>query len=113
MARSTTTYKPGSSGNRRGRPPGKSEAAKRLTLDRLADFLAKDFDDDGDNGFARDWNELGAVQRMKVRTNLYEYILKKLSRSETVIDVSKLSESEVDALLDTIRERAENDDDGA
>jgi len=50
---------------------------------------------------------------MKVRTNLYEYILKKLSRSEQIIDVSRLSESEVDALLDTIRERYDDDDDGA
>jgi len=75
--------------------------------------LAKDFDDDGDNGFVKDWNELGAVQRMKVRTNLYEYILKKLSRSETIVDVSKLTEQQVDDLLETIRERYDDDDDGA
>jgi len=82
-------------------------------MEKLADFLAKDFDDDGDNGFVKDWNELGAVQRMKVRTNLYEYILKKLSRSETIVDVSRLSDQQVDDLLETIRERYDDDDDGA
>lgn len=113
MARSSTSFEPSKSGNKRGRPPGKSEASKRLTMDRLADFLAKDFDDEGDGGFAKDWSELGAVQRMKTRAQLYEYILKKLSRSEQVVDVSRLSESEVDDLLETIRDRFDNDGDGA
>jgi hypothetical protein len=111
MARSTTSFKSGNSGNRRGRPPGKTEGAKRLTLEKVADFLAKDFEDDSKTGFLKDWQEVGATGRMKVRTNLYEYILKKLSRSEMIIDVSRLTDHQVDELLDTIQERFDGDDD--
>jgi hypothetical protein len=102
-------FQPGESGNPKGRPKGRSEANRRNLAEQLAQFLNDDFAKDGEGGFVQDWNELSPTNRMRTRGQLYEYILKKLSRSEQIIDVSRLSESEVDALLDTIRERYDDD----
>jgi hypothetical protein len=106
-------FQKGQSGNPKGRKPGVAESKKRNLAEQLAQFLNDDFAKDGEGGFMEDWCELSAANRMRTRGQLYEYILKKLSRSETVVDVSKLSESEVNALLDTIRERYDDDDDEA
>lgn len=104
----STSFEPGQSGNRRGRPPGKSEAATRLSMEKLAGFLAKDFD--SETGFLKDWVEIGAVHRMKMRANLYDFIMKRLSRAETTIDVSRLTDSQIDELLDSIRDKFGSDD---
>ena len=110
MAHSGTSFEPGKSGNKRGRPPGKSEIAKRLSMEKLAGFLAKDFDSDSETGFIKDWVEIGAIHRMKMRANLYDFIMKRLSRAETTIDVSRLTDSQIDELLDSIRDKFGSDD---
>mgnify|MGYP003378422237 CR=1 FL=1 len=106
-------FQPGQSGNPKGRPVGSKDRTKRDLADRLAKFLSDDFDDGGEAGFMADWNELSPTNRMKTRAQLYEFVMKKLSRSETVVDVSRLTDAEIDELLDKIRDKYDGDDDDA
>lgn len=105
-------FQKGQSGNPKGRKPGVAESKKRNLAEQLAQFLNDDFAKEGENGFMGDWNELSPTNRMKTRAQLYEFVMKKLSRSETVVDVSRLTDAEIDELLDKIRDKYDADDDG-
>lgn len=96
-------FQKGTSGNPQGRPRGSKDRTKRDLADRLAKFLSDDFDDGGEAGFMADWSELSAANRMKTRTQLLEFVIQKLSRQESIIDVSKLTDDEVNNLLERIQ----------
>lgn len=101
-------FQKGTSGNPKGRPRGSKDRTKRDLADRLAKFLSDDFDDGGEAGFMADWNELSPTNRMKTRTQLLEFVIQKLSRQESIIDVSKLSDDEVNNLLERIQAMQED-----
>lgn len=105
-------FQKGTSGNPKGRPVGSKDRTKRDLADRLAQFLNDDFANEGEKGFVQDWIELSPANRMRTRAQLYEFVMKKLSRSETVVDVSRLTDAEIDELLDKIRDKYDDDDSG-
>jgi hypothetical protein len=69
----------------------------------MAKFLSDDFEDGGEAGFMADWTELSAASRMKTRVQLLEFVIQKLSRQESIVDVSRLTDAEIDSLLERIQ----------
>lgn len=96
-------FQKGFSGNPKGRPKGVKEAVKRTLADRLAKFLNDDFNSDTEAGFTADWIELSPANRMRTRVQMFEFVIQKLSRQESIIDVSKLTDEEVNNLLERIQ----------
>lgn len=50
--------------------------------------------------FLADWKEIKALERTKLRAQLYEYVVPKLSRGRLEFDLSSLSDDEVARLLE-------------
>ena len=73
MARSKTTFKPGQSGNPKGRPP-EGETARNW----VSDFLEKD-----EKKAVEDWKKLSPSARWNIRVRLFDFKYPKL-RAETL-----------------------------
>lgn len=87
-------FQPGQSGNPAGRPPGAKSKMSSELAEKMTQFLADDFD-----LFQADWKEIKPLERTKLRAQLYEYIMPKLSRGSMEVDISKLPDDEVERLL--------------
>jgi hypothetical protein len=87
-------FKAGQSGNPSGRPRGAKDKIARPTKQRLADFLAEDFD-----LAVKDWAKLTPADRWQRRPALYEFILPKLARNAT-FDLGSMTDEQVEAALD-------------
>ena len=96
--------KPGQSGNPAGRPKGSRNKTTKLTRQFITDFLEED-----QPKAAKDWLKLSPWERWQIRTQLLEYAAPKLSRTETTLDVSKLSDEEVNRLFDLALKSLENE----
>lgn len=88
-------FQPGQSGNPAGRPPGAKAKVSSELADKLAGFLNEDFE-----LFVKDWSELKPAERSKLRPTFYEFVLPKLSRGSLEFDLTKLSDSEIEKLLE-------------
>lgn len=88
-------FEKGKSGNPRGRKKGTQNAVNRDLRERVRDLLESQFDQ-----IALDLAGLEAKDRVNAWLKLSEFVLPKLQRSETVIDFSKLSETEIDTLFE-------------
>lgn len=88
-------FEPGKSGNPAGRPPGAKAKVSSELSEKLAVFLNEDFE-----VFVKDWSELKAAERSKLRPIFYEFVLPKLSRGSMEFDLTKLSDDEVQRLLE-------------
>ena len=101
----STKFEPGQSGNPAGRPKGARNKATVLS-EKITDFLEGDFE-----LFLKDWKEIKALERTKLRAQLYEYVVPKLSRGRMEFDLSALSDEEVSRLLEiAVTKIATNDD---
>jgi hypothetical protein len=87
-------FRPGQSGNPAGRPKGAADRIPRPTKQRLADFLADDFD-----LAIKDWQKLTPTDRWQRRPALYEFVLPKLARN-SVIDLGSMTDAQVEAAID-------------
>lgn len=103
-------FQKGMSGNPQGRPKGAMDKHKRDLANRLAAFLTDDFCSDSEKGFLADWKELSPTNRMRTRAQLMEFVIQKLSRSSMEIDIAKLSDAEVDRLLDAAVSKIANNE---
>lgn len=97
-------FKPGQSGNPAGRPPGSRNKTTKVTRQLITDFLEED-----QPQATKDWQKLSPWERWQMRTKLLEYTVPKLSRTETTLDVSKLSDEEVNRLFDLALKSIENE----
>jgi len=59
---------------------------------------------------SEDWQKLSPWERWQIRTRLYEYVAPKLARSETSLDISKLTDEDVNDLLNRALEKLETND---
>lgn len=90
-------YKPGQSGNPKGRPKGSKHRATFELRERVKQLLDDQFDQVVD-----DLTNLDPKERVNAWLRLLEYALPKLQRTETTIDFSSLTDQQVDALIDQI-----------
>lgn len=85
--------KPKSGGRKKGTP----NIVTKDLRDRIRELLEKQFDQ-----VAVDLAGLDPKDRVNAWLKLSEFVLPKLQRSETVIDFSKMSDAEIDALFERI-----------
>ena len=88
-------FQKGQSGNPKGRTPGKMNKDTGSLRKRIAALL-----DDNYAKIVKDMEKLEPRDRVNAWLKLLEYAIPKL-RQDTIIDVSKLSDQEVDELLIT------------
>lgn len=77
-----------------GRPKGAKNVLPKKAKGFLIDFLEED-----QTQAVQDWLKLSAWERWQLRSRLYEFIVPKLARSESILDVGSLSDEEVDKIL--------------
>jgi len=96
---SKSASKAGKKSSRKGVPNKATKKAKT--------FLIEFLEDDQPTAI-EDWTNLDPRERWNIRTKLYDYVTPKMSRTDMHIDVSKLSDEEVNELLTRALEMAEN-----
>ena len=90
-------FEKGKSGNPAGRKPGTQNRVTGDLRTRINALLSDSFDK-----IVADFDQLEPRERVVAWAKLAEYVLPKLQRTETVVDVSKLTDDEVERLLNTI-----------
>ena len=70
----------------------------------ISDFLGAD-----QEAAETDWNDLTPWERWQMRARLMEFVVPKLQRSETTIDVSRLSDDEVDRLFNAAVQKLQDE----
>lgn len=98
-------FKQGKSGNPNGRAPGTPNKVTGDLRGRINALLSDSFEK-----VVSDFDQLEPRERVAAWVKLAEYVLPKLQRTETVIDVSKLTDDEVDGLLNRIISKAHHHD---
>lgn len=87
-------FQPGQSGNPDGRPRGSRNKATADLRGKITELL-----DDNYHQVIEDLADLDPKERVTAWIKLLEYALPKLQRTESTIDLSKLTDQEVDELL--------------
>lgn len=90
-------FKKGKSGNPNGRPKGSKNRATGELRHKINDLLENQFDRITD-----DLDKLEPKERVTAWIKLLEYSLPKLTRAENTVDLSELSEQEIDSLIQKI-----------
>lgn len=82
-----------------GRPPGSRNKASSELRDKLSEYLEKDFD-----RFKKDFEKLTPFQRMRVRSDLWNYYFPKLRAME--LDASLgVSESQAKEIIEQLSKK--------
>lgn len=102
---SGTQFEPGKSGNPAGRPKGAKGKVSTELAEKIASFLDEDFE-----LFVSDWKEIKPLERTKLRAQLYEFAIPKLSRGRLEFDLSTLSDEEVARLIEISVAKIVNND---
>lgn len=97
-----TAREAGKASSRKGIPNKATKKTKAFLIDFLQDDQEKAM---------KDWDELEPKDRWNIRSRLYDYITPKMSRTDMHLDVSKLSDEEVDQLLSRALEMAQENTD--
>lgn len=90
-------FQKGKSGNPGGRKKGSKNKATKTLRERVSQLLDNNFEQ-----VVEDMKSLDAKQRVDTWVKLLEYVMPKLQRSEQVIDVSKMSDEDIDRMLEKI-----------
>lgn len=92
-------FKPGKSGNPGGRPKGIGNKSTEKLREAVKKLL-----EDNINNIVDDLKELDPKQRLDTWVKLLEFALPKLQRVESTntIDLSNLSDSDVDELIEKV-----------
>ena len=93
-----TAGEAGRKSSRKGIP---NKATKKIKT-FLLDFLEED-----QEKAIEDWPKLDPKDRWSIRSKLYDYVTPKMTRTNMQIDVGKLSDEEVDQLLQRALEMAQ------
>lgn len=97
-------FKKGESGNPAGRPRGtKNKTTKEGKL-----FILEFLQDDQAQAL-KDWAKLSPWERWQTRKTMYEFIIPKQRQVQQVVDLSKLSNEEIDILFKQAMESIEDD----
>jgi len=94
-------FKKGASGNPNGRTKGMPNAITRDLRQRVQGLLEKQFDK-----VAANIEALEPKEQINAWIKMAEFVLPKLQRTETIIDVSKLTDEEIDALFTKALEKS-------
>lgn len=98
-------FKPGQSGNPAGRQKGakdkRAPALREAIKEKCAEYFLN-------GAFEKDITELKPRERVRELRQLLDYVLPRLQRTESVLDVSKLSDEDIDKLLSRALEMPEN-----
>jgi len=94
-------FKKGESGNPRGRTKGTPNAITKDLRERVRDLLENQFDK-----IAANVEALEPKDQISAWLKMAEFVLPKLTRTETTIDLSKLTDEQVDALFARALEKA-------
>lgn len=97
-------FEKGKSGNPNGRKPGTPNRVTGDFRQRIQQLL-----DDQFNQLQEDFKTLDAKERVNTFIRLLEYTTPKLQRSETTIDLSNLSDAEVEMLFDRAMTKMEQE----
>ncbi len=94
-------FKKGESGNPNGRIKGTPNVITKDLRERVRELLESQFEQ-----VAADLASLEPKDRVNTWLKMSEFVLPKLQRTETVFDLSKLTEEQVDALFSRALEKA-------
>lgn len=97
-------FEKGKSGNPNGRKPGTPNRVTGDLRQRIQQLL-----DDQFNQLQEDFKTLDPKERINAFIRLLEYTTPKLQRSETTIDLSNLSDAEVEMLFDRAMAKMEQE----
>lgn len=97
-------FEKGKSGNPNGRKPGTPNRVTGDFRQRIQQLL-----DDQFNQLQEDFQTLDPKERVNAFIRLLEYTTPKLQRTETTVDLSKLSDEDVEMLFDRAMAKMEQE----
>jgi hypothetical protein len=96
-------FQPGQSGNPNGRPKGARDRTTKEIKDLLNKFISKNLDD-----IQEQYDQLDPQQKLQFFERVLKYVLPQQRDINQTIDVSNLSESQMDELINKALEKDES-----
>jgi hypothetical protein len=99
-------FKPGESGNMKGRPKGATNKVNRTIKQKISDFLNTAFDE-----LPTIWDKLKPRDRANLIRDLLPFVQAKMQSVNMDLDLHSLSEAEIDHIIETIinKQNGKND----
>jgi len=94
----------GQTNNPAGKPPGTKNKINAELRVMINDFLNSEFDT-----IKEDFNKLDPKDKLKFYTDLLNYGLPKLQATSLELDFEKMSESDLDLIIDRLIKKSENE----
>lgn len=95
-------FKKGTSGNPAGRPPGAANKATADLRQRISDFLISNWPK-----VEKDFKDLEPEKRIVLFEKLLTYILPKMSNVSLETDFDKLSDEQLDYIIENLKKSAD------
>ena len=90
-------YKPGQSGNPKGRPPKALNKVARPLKMRISEFLDQRF-----NELPGIWDQLKPKERAQLFIDLLPYIMPKMTNIDLDMNFAQLSETDIDRIIEKL-----------